>query len=448
MRTLWRQGRIAEALALLEPLLDHPDALQLKADYLFQMRRFDEAITLYSALLDDHPERSSAWTVYGHLLKTVGRSEEGIAALWRSVEIEPRNGPGWWALANLKTLRFGEPDVRAMKLALPEASEEDRIHIEFALGKALGDLERYEDSFAYYHQGNALQRARISYDAASVERHVSRSEQLFTRDFFAQRQGFGHDADDPIFIVGMPRSGSTLVEQILASHSRVEGTEELFDIPRMAQAVAGPARTESAYFEGLARLTAADSVRLGTLYVGSTRAFRRTSRPFFTDKLPNNHGHIGLIQLVLPRAKIIDVRRHPVPCCFSNYVQLFSMGQEFSYDLAELARYYRGYVRLMALFDRVMPGRVHRLFYEQLIENPEREARRLLDYLGLEFEPSCLRFFDNPRIVHTPSSEQVRRPINRDSLDGWRPYEPWLAPLKEALGPVALSYPELAEETA
>ena len=271
---------------------------------------------------------------------------------------------------------------------------------------------------------------------------------LFTPRFFAEREGQGCAAPDPIFVLGMPRAGSTLIEQILASHSRVEGTMELPDVPALAKRLGGRKlkSEDTAYPECLAGLSADDLRALGEEYLDRTRIQRKTGRPLFIDKMPNNWAHVGLIRLILPGARIIDARRHPLACCFSNFKQHFARGQGFSYDLAELGRYYRAYVGLMRHFDEALPGRIHRVIYERMIEDPEAEIRRLLDYLDLPFEPACLRFHENERAVRTASSEQVRQPINREGLDQWKPFDPWLGPLKNALGPVLASYPDAPEE--
>ncbi|HYN46371.1 MAG TPA: sulfotransferase, partial [Allosphingosinicella sp.] len=289
----------------------------------------------------------------------------------------------------------------------------------------------------HYAEGNRLRRAAIDYDPEEIGAHVRRSIALFTPEFFSSRAGQGCSAPDPIFILGMPRAGSTLIEQILASHERIEGTMELPDIPALAKKLgARKSKSElSAYPECLADLGADELRALGEEYLEATRIHRKTDRPFFIDKMPNNWAHVGLIRLILPNAKIIDARRHPLGCCFSNFKQHFARGQGFSYDLAELGRYYRDYVDLMAHFDAVQPGRVHRVAYEAMVDDPESQVRLMLGHLGLPFDPACLRFHENERAVRTASSEQVRRPINREGIEAWRAYEPWLRPLKDALGP-------------
>ena len=308
--------------------------------------------------------------------------------------------------------------------------------IVFALGKALEDAGEWAGSFEHYQAGNALRRERLSYDADETTAHVARSKALFTPAFFAGRSGAGSPAPDPIFVIGLPRSGSTLVEQILSSHSKVEGTMELPDIASIARRLGGERREgeEPAYPGVLADLTPEQLKALGEEYLERTRIQRKTGRPLFIDKMPNNFAHIGLIHLILPNAKIVDVRRHPLACCFSGFKQHFARGQGFTYDLTDIGRYYADYAALMAHVDAVLPGRAHRVIYEQLVEDPETEIRRLLAYCGLEFEPACLSFHETARPVRTASSEQVRQPLYRDGLDQWRHYEPWLGPLKAALG--------------
>jgi hypothetical protein len=333
------------------------------------------------------------------------------------------------------------------QLAREDLDEEDRYHLYFALAKSLEDGGRYAESFEHYAQGNALRKKRIGYDPDEMQTHVARSKALFTQGFFAERAGMGSQAHDPIFILGLPRSGSTLIEQILSSHSAVEGTMELPDIMSLALRLGGKKKRSdvSLYPEVLREFTGKELGQLGEEYLARTRIQRRLARPFFTDKMPNNFAHVGLIHLILPNAKIIDARRHPLACCFSNFKQHFARGQGFTYDLEGMGRYYRAYVDLMAHFDGVLPGRAHRVIYERLVETPEAEIRRLLAYCGLSFEEACLNFHETDRIVRTASSEQVRLPIYREAVDHWRHYERWLSPLKDALGPVLGSYPEVPE---
>ncbi|MBV8405648.1 MAG: sulfotransferase, partial [Gammaproteobacteria bacterium] len=341
-------------------------------------------------------------------------------------------------------------DIEAMRtqLARPQLPADDRAQLHFALGKALEDEARYEESFGHYAEANHLRRLSSHYDPDRTTGRLERSREILTREFFAARRGYGTDAPDPIFIVGMPRAGSTLLEQILASHSAVEGTMELPNIMSLVGQLAaerGGRYGASPYPALLADLDAAECRALGERYLAETRVQRRTRRAFFIDKMPNNFAHLGLIQLILPNARIIDARRHPLACCFSVFKQNFARGQQFAYDLGDLGRYYRDYVALMSHFDNALPGRVHRVFYERLIEDTEGQVRRLLEYCGLPFEASCLRFYENERAVRTPSSEQVRKPIFRDALDHWRHFEPWLEPLKSAVGAVLATYPEVPQ---
>ena len=295
------------------------------------------------------------------------------------------------------------------------------------------------------HAVTLPQHRRAPYDADETTTQMRRTRAILGRSFLAARAGKGSPRPDPIFILGLPRSGSTLVEQILASHSQVEGTHELPHIPALAGRLAGPARRESegAYPDILAALSPAELAALGEEYLALAQVHRKLGRPFFIDKLPNNFPHAGFIHLILPNAKIIDARRHPLGCCFSGFKQHFAIGQAFTYDLTDLGRYYRDYVELMAHFDAVMPGRVHRVIYEAMVADPEGETRRLLDYCGLPFEAGCLKFYENDRAVRTASSEQVRRPIFTDATEHWRHFEPWLDPLKAALGPVLDAYPDV-----
>jgi Sulfotransferase family len=323
--------------------------------------------------------------------------------------------------------------------------KEDRFHLHFALGKALEDLQDYAGSFEHYARGNQLRRADISYTAEEMRTHVQRSKALLTPQFFAWRAGYGTPSPAPIFIVGLPRAGSTLLEQILASHSQVEGTMELPDIPAIAKSVAQRTPGARNYLDVLESLTAEDCRALGEQYLERTRIQRKSDAPFFIDKLPNNFAHLGLIQLLLPRAKIVDARRHPLGCCFSGYKQHFARGQNFTYSQEDIGRYYSDYVELMAHVDTVLPGRVHRVFYESMIEDTEAQVRALLAYCNLPFEARCLRFYENERAVRTASSQQVRQPIFRDGLEQFRHYEPWLGPLKGALGKVLERYPQVPE---
>jgi tetratricopeptide (TPR) repeat protein len=450
---LHRSNRSEQALAEIERLLaaDPEDAgsRNLKAAVLCRTGDYGQAIDLYAALLEQHPDHPKLWVSQGHALKTAGHTARAVAAYRRSLELEPSFGEVWWSLANLKTFRFDAGDLAAMRtqLARADLAEDDRLHLEFAIGKALEDAGEYEPSFRHYARGNAIRRAQLRYSADDTSARVRYIREHYTREFFAARAGAGSPAPDPIFVVGLPRAGSTLIEQILSSHSQVEGTMELPEVTSITRLLRqqGDAGGAMPYHAALAALDA-DALRaLGERYLAHTRIQRKTSAPLFIDKMPNNFMHLGLIHLMLPNAKIIDARRHPLACGFSAFKQHFARGQGFSYDLEDIGRYYRDYVALMAHFDTVLPGRVHRVVYERMVEDTEGEVRRLLDYCGLPFEEGCLRFFDNPRPVRTASSEQVRQPIYREGVDHWRHYAAWLEPLASALGPVLASYPDVPE---
>ncbi len=446
---LHRQGKPAEALAEIELVLAqdprNPGYRNLQAAILGRIGEFDRALEVYAGVLAEYPQQPKAWMSYGHALKAAGRQADSIGAYRKSIELSPELGEAWWSLANLKTFTFTAEEIDAVRrlLARDDLSTEDRLHFEFTLGSALEDAGQHAEAFAHYAQGNRLRRSIAHHDAAEVTAQVQRSKALFTPAFFASRATCGNPAPDPIFIVGLPRAGSTLLEQILSSHSAVEGTMELPDVISIVQNVAGRhGRSDDAKYPAvLAGLDPGEFHALGERYLESTRIQRKTAAPMFIDKMPNNWGHVGLIHLMLPNARIIDARRHPLACCFSNFKQHFARGQRFTYDLEDIGRYYRDYVELMTHFDAVLPGRVHRVFYERVVEDTEAEIRRLLDYCGLPFEDGCLRFYENDRAVRTASSEQVRRPIYREGIDHWRHFEPWLEPLKRVLGPVLEAYP-------
>jgi tetratricopeptide (TPR) repeat protein len=419
----------------------------LKAVVLNKVGDFAESLELFAAVLKANPRHARIWMSYGHTLSTAGREAESIEAYHRCIALLPQCGEAWWSLANLKTYKFSEAEIVSMReqLAREDLGAEDRFHLHFALGTALEDRRQYASAFEQYAEGNRLRREQISYSAADTSALVERAKALFTPQFLAERAGYGADAADPIFIVGLPRSGSTLLEQILASHSRVEGTMELPNIIAMVSKLVGqPAKDPGTrYATALAELTAGRCRELGQQYLEETRIQRKLGRPYFIDKMPNNFLHTGFIHLILPRAKIIDARRHPLACGFSLYKQHFARGQNFSYSLDDIGHYYRDYIELMAHFDTVLPGRVYRVIHEELLADTEAQVRSLLAHCGLDFEDSCLRFYENERAVRTASAQQVRRPISRAGMDQWRHFEPWLAPLRETLGNVVEAYPAL-----
>ena len=403
----------------------------------------ERAITLYRELLADAPGAADLHLSVAHSLKTLGQQQASIEAYRAAAAARPNFGDAYWSLANLKTYRFTDDEIARMQAeeSAPAVALVDRYHLCFALGKAFEDRCDYEPSYRRYEQGNALKRSESRYRPEFLETNTAKQREVCTREFFAQRSGYGVKNPDPIFIVGLPRAGSTLLEQILASHSRVEGTQELAEVPRIVNELQGrdPDMANPRYPGVLADLSAEDFFRLGEKYLAETRVFR-TDKPFFIDKMPNNFRHIGLIHLMLPNARIIDARREPMACCFSNLKQLFANGQEFTYSIEDIARYYRTYLDLMAHWDEALPGRVLRVWHEDVVDDLEGNVRRMLDFCGLEFEAACVDFHKTERSVRTASSEQVRQPIFREGLDQWKHYEPWLQPLKDALGDAPVRY--------
>jgi len=451
--TIFQLNRPSLALKQIEILLEHDPRnilfLDLKAIVLSAMGRHADAMACYRQLADSHPDVPDVWIKYGWSLKSVGRREQTVEAFRKAIEYRPAFGEAYWSLADLKNFRFSGEEIQGMQelLSQTEIAGEDRMYLHFALGKAYGDAGNYARSFENYARANALKRLTLDYDPGWLARNVRKFKALFTNEFLQVHAGAGCDTPGPIFIVGMQRAGSTLLEQILASHSAVEATAELPDISLLAEHIGENIAPKfgSEYPDILAKLDAAALREFGERYLETTRFRRSAAHPFFTDKMPYNFMHVGLIHLILPKAKIIDMRRHPLACCFSNFSSHFKFGALFAYRLAELGQAYADYVKLMAHFDAVLPGRVYRVFYEDLVRQPEKEIRRLLDHIGLPFEDACLRFHENRRAMDSVSSEQVRRPIFTESLDQWRNYEQWLAPLKSALGPVLDAYPAVPD---
>jgi predicted Zn-dependent protease len=444
---LFRQQKGGPAIGHLRQLLavspNDPRYRNLMAASLGLVGEYDQAIEIYRALLAQFPDNPLTWLNLGHALRTAGEREAAIEAYQRAIALSPALGDAWHSLANLKTRAFSpEEEARMEGLLAGDLPTEDRLNLEYAMGKALEDRGEDAAAFSHYAAGAALRRAAVPYDAAAAREEMLRAKALFTREFLEARKDWGSRAEDPIFIVGLPRSGSTLIEQILASHSQIEGTMELPDMGAMARDLgwAGRRGKGAPYPETLADLASEDFARLGEAYLERTRVHRKTGRPLFIDKMPGNFHHLGLIRLTLPRARIIDARRHPMAAGFSAFKQHFARGHAFSYDLADIGAYYRDYVELMAHFDDVDPGAVVRVIYEEMVEDAEGQVRRLLQRLGLPFEDACLRFYETDRAVRTASSEQVRRPIFREGLDQWRRFEPWLGPLAETLGPALGSW--------
>lgn len=440
--------RELQSLLRLEPA--NTDYLKDYAAACVGLGDYEPIIRLYRELLAKAPpaetETADLHLWIAHALKTIGRAQEAIEEYRAALAARREFGDAWWSLANLKTYRFSTEEIEYMRAteSAPATPAVDRYHLCFALGKAYEDRLEFAESWTFYARGNALKHTENRYLPQITETNTRLQVATCTQPFFAARRGWGVPDPDPIFIVGLPRSGSTLIEQIVASHSRVEGTQELADIQRIVMELRGRAADlENPRFPGvLAELTKEDFQKLGARYIADTRIYRKTDRPLFIDKMPNNFRYIGLIHLMLPNAKIIDARREPMACCFGNLKQLFSSGQEFSYSIDDIARYYRTYLELMRHWNAVLPGRILKIQHEDLVNDLEGNVRRILEFCDLPFEAACMEFHKTERSVRTASSEQVRQPIFRVGVDQWRNYEPWLEPLKQALADALTRYRE------
>jgi tetratricopeptide (TPR) repeat protein len=446
-QTLIKRQKHSQAGVQVEKLLavdpTHADYLALAANVEIGLGRHNRALEIYARMLQLQPGSWDARLWAGHALKTIGKVPEAIESYRAAAAARPAFGDAYWSLANLKVFRFSDEELAQMRAEEDAggAATADRLHLCFALGKALEDRGEHAESWRYYVRGNALKRAESRYAPEVIETNTAGQVRVCTSAFFAEREGFGDPRPDPIFVLGLPRSGSTLIEQILASHSKVEGTQELPDVQRLVLDIQGHGALSKRrpYPDLLADLPAEAFREMGERYLADTRDYRG-DRPFFIDKMPNNFRHIGLIHLMLPNAVIIDARRDPMSCCFSNLKQLYAQGQEFAYSIEDIARYYRTYLELMRHWDAVLPGRVLRVHHEDVVDDLEGGVRRLLDHCGLEFERACVDFHKTRRSVRTPSSEQVRQPIFRDGLEQWKAYEPWLEPLRVALGDALVRY--------
>ena len=433
------EAALAEASELRAKEPGNPEFEMLYANENLAIGNFDEAMLVYEALLGSMPNNPGVSLTYGHALKTVGRQDDAIAAYRRAYTVRPDCGDAYWSLANLKTYRFDDDEIAQMRAreASPMTALDDRYHLCFALAKALEDRGEFAESFAAYERGNKLKREELKYDPARLTNEMRLQRELVTPELLNRFAGAGCDARDPIFIVGLPRAGSTLLEQILASHSQVEGTMELPNIFALAHRldrnrVVGE---EPEYPANLADLSHEDVTRFGEEFIRDTQVYRKLGTPYFIDKMPNNFRHIGLIHMILPNAKIIDARRGAMGCCFSGFKQLFAEGQEFTYGLNEVGTYYRDYVQLMDHWDTVLPGKILRVRYEDVVADLETQVRRLLEHCGLPFEEACLNFHENDRAVRTASSEQVRQPIFKSGVDQWENFSGHLDPLRNILGP-------------
>ena len=448
IQILRKRQKFANAVSEAKKLFqDEPEIAQHESLYAIttmQIGDFDTAVALFDNILKRIPGEPGTLTSKGHALKTMGETARAIDSYKLATKSQIGQGEAWHSLANLKTVKFAEQDVDEMNKSLEgdQLQLKDRIYLQFSLGKAYEDLQDYDRSFQFYEEANRGKKMQSRYKSAQITQEFRDERELFTSSFIENHDGTGHTATDPIFIVGLPRSGSTLLEQILSSHSLVDGTLELPNLLalvhklRRGDRLTGP----NNYPQVLADLSPEQYYAFGEAYLADTQ-IHRGGAPYFIDKMPNNFRHIGLIKLILPNAKIIDARRHPMACCFSGYKQFFAEGQEFTYDLTDIGNYYRDYVELMDFWHHSFPGQILDVQYEDVVDDLEKQVRRILEYCGLPFESACLDFHETKRLIRTPSSEQVRQPIYRSGMDQWMNYEHHLEPLKKALGPVLDRYP-------
>ncbi|WP_197018428.1 tetratricopeptide repeat-containing sulfotransferase family protein [Sphingomonas sp. URHD0057] len=430
---IYKAAAVFDRALEIEPA--HERGLALKAEMMMQTRGLDQAHAACRKLVSLQSQVAAYWIGYGYLLKTLGEAGEGVAAIRTALALDPGNGSGWWTLADLKNVALFESDIAQMEAALERDDLPDgqRVPLHFALAKALDSAGEFERAIEHIELGSEIRGKTEKPKSKSIIGRSAFIRETFTQQFFDERQGWGDQRSGPIFIVGMHRAGSTLVEQILSSHSQIEGSEELFIINTFSNELA-LSHPDQNYGDTLRALENEDFKLFGQRYFEISSRSRRTRRPFLTDKYPGNWKFIGLIHCMLPNARIIDVRRNPMDCCFANYFRYYGSAADHSFSQSGMGRYYADYVAAMRHFDEVLPGRVHRLIHDDLVDDLEGEVRRLLNYVGVPFDEACLRFYETERAVHTPSSEQVRRPINRAGFGKWRNYEPWLGDLKGALG--------------
>ena len=435
LKLLAKMGKFKDVKALANKLLAHypsnPVLLAAKASALLGLSEVPDALSLYHQLLQQDDNQPGIHLLLGHALKASGDLPAAIAAYQKAYHYRAEFGDAYWSLANTKTYRFSENELTQMQKLVneDEVTMDDKTHLHFALGKAFEDSLVFDQAFHHYAMGNQTKQQQIKYEPEAFERQVAAQIETCTPDLFKRLKEVGEQRDDPIFIVGLPRAGSTLLEQILASHSQVDGTMELHNILGLASRLQGPTNQ---YPQILSELKHSYFTRFGEQFLKETQDYR-AGAPFFIDKMPNNFLHIGLIKLILPNAKVIDARRHPMACCFSGFKQLFGDGQDFTYGLENIGRYYSSYVELMNHWDSVLPGFVLRVQHEDVIDDLEGQVRRILDFCGLPFEQKCIEFHKTERTIKTPSSEQVRQPIYRSGLDQWKNFEAHLGPLKNAL---------------
>lgn len=440
LQILRKRQKFVAALTEAKKLLDlQPHNSQYQSLYAIecmQVGDYDTAIAFFDTVLERLPGEPATLTSQGHAFKTSGDQSAAVNAYRQALMSNPQHGEAWYSLANLKTVTFTEQDIQLMLEQLRNSLlvSADHVYLNFALGKAYEDRNEFEKSFKHYAEGNRIKKAQSRYNAEQMTSELQSQQQFCNTQFAAKLGADGHPAPDPIFIVGLPRSGSTLLEQILSSHSMVDGTLELPNILSLAHKLRRGEQLSSAplYPENLPSLSVAQRQEFGKQYIQDTQIHRQGA-PFFIDKMPNNFRHIGLIKSILPNAKIIDARREPMACCYSGFKQLFAEGQEFSYDLTDIALYYRDYQALMTHWDSLFPKQILRIHYENVVDDLATEVARMLDYCGLPHEDRCLEFHSTKRAVRTASSEQVRQPIYRSGLEQWRHYEAWLTPLKQVL---------------
>ena len=441
---LYKRQKFNESLEQAEKLHnDDPNNLSfsmIMANCYVGAGAIEAAVEIYNKALEQTPNNPNILLMQAHALKAIAKVDEAITAYQQAYKSKPDFGDAFWSLANLKTYRFSDEEIKMMQQRQSDQRTAlvDRFHFCFALGKAFEDKKDYALAMEYYQLGNSLKKQQSRYKAEHIDKEFQTQIELCTPALFAANKGCGSTTPDPIFIVGLPRAGSTLLEQILSSHSQVDGTMELPNITAIVNKLNGRRRVdeEQRYPGNLHQIAPELLTQLGDEYINCTQVYRQHA-PYFIDKMPNNFRHIGLIHLILPNAKIIDARRHPMACCFSGFKQLFAEGQEFTYGQEEIGRYYKGYVALMAHWDKVLPGRVLRVQYEDVVDDLETQVKRILAYCGLPFEEACLNFHQTVRAVKTPSSEQVRQPIYKSGLEQWRNFEPYLGPLKAVLGSLA-----------